>query len=92
MRADVTRQNSFANAMSRISALPSDKRVDALLEYFESTLNGMDTRRIRTLRDQIMERFSTCGSSFETCTLMIELTDLYLAVRESRHSHSTARD
>jgi hypothetical protein len=82
MRADPRRQNLFANAMTRISALPSGQRVDALLDYFEATLNGMEARTIRTLRDQIMERFATCGASYETCTLMIELIDTHLALRE----------
>lgn len=90
MRADLTRQNSFANAITRISALPADKRVGALLEYFEATLDGMDSRTIRTLRDQVMERFATCGSSFETCTLMIELIDIHLAWRESPRGHHAA--
>ena len=90
MRADST-QNSFANAMARISALPSDKRVDALLDYFEATLDGMETRDIRMLRDQIMERFATCGASYETCTLMIQLIDTYLAVRESPRGQSRNR-
>ena len=74
--------------MTRISALPSDKRVDALLDYFEATLEGMETRTIRSLRDQIMERFATCGASYETCTLMIELIDAHLAVRESPRGQS----
>jgi len=83
MRGDPTRQNSFANAMAQIAALPSDKRVDALLDYFEATLDGMETHTIRTLRDQILERFANCGASYETCTLMIELIEAHLAVRES---------
>ena len=83
MLADLTRKDSFAYAITRISALPTDKRVDALLEYFEATLDGMDSRTIRTLRDKVMERFATCGSSFATCTLMIELIDIHLALRES---------
>ena len=91
MRVYPTRQNSFADAMTRISALPSEQRVNALLDFFEATLDGMETRNIRTLRDQIMERFATCGASYETCTLMIQLIDTYLAVRETPRGQSETR-
>ena len=76
--------------MTRISSLPSDDRLDALLRYFVEVLSAMDTHSIRTQRDQIMERFSTCGCSFDTCVLMIQFIDGYLASREVTLAHRLA--
>ena len=84
MPADLDRQSSFTREMTRISALPENERVSALLNYFVRVLDGMDPDTIRSLRDQVIERFSTCGCSFETSLLMIELIDAHLAVHEVR--------
>lgn len=84
MPADLDRQSSFTSEVTRISALPENERLDALLTYFVRVLDEMEPDTIRTLRDQMMERFSTCGSSFETCLLMLELIDAHLAVNEVR--------
>ncbi|MGH7945625.1 MAG: hypothetical protein ACREH8_10390 [Opitutaceae bacterium] len=76
------RHNAFADAMTRISFLPANERVDALLKHFVGVLDAMDADNIRTLRDQIMERFSTCGCRFDTCVMMIELINHHLAFRD----------
>ena len=83
------RPTPFAEVMTQIEGLPADKRVDAMLEIFVHVLNSRDTDSIRNLRDQIMERFSTCGSSFETCVTVIEFIDGYLAVRDLRDRGAT---
>ena len=80
----VDRETLFANAMTRISSLPEQERVDALLEYLVEVLNTMDTARIRTLRDQIVERFATCQASLETCQLVIDFVNAHLARRQRR--------
>jgi hypothetical protein len=85
MPADLDRLSSFTSEITRISVLPENERVGALLHYFVHVLDGMEPDTIRTLRDQVMERFSTCGCSFETSLLMIELIDVHLAVNEARH-------
>jgi hypothetical protein len=79
----VNRPTAFVDAMARISFLPPNQRVDALLHYFVDVLSDLDTDAIRAQRDQIIERFSTCGCSFDTCLLMIEFIDGYLATREA---------
>jgi hypothetical protein len=84
MPADLDRQSSFTREIARISALPENERVDALLKYFVHVLDEMEPDMIRTLRDQVMERFSTCGCNFETSVLMIELIDAHLALNEVR--------
>jgi hypothetical protein len=90
---EVNRSHSFATAMTRISVLPTDQRVDALLEFFIDVLNATDPERIRTMRDQVVERFSTCGGSFETCQLIIELINGHLALREAvAWRHATGAD
>ena len=85
MPADLDRLSSFTSEITRISALPENERVGALLNYFVRVLDAMEPDTIRNLRDQVMERFSTCGCSFETSLLMIELIDVHLAVNEVRH-------
>lgn len=87
----VNRPLAFADAMTRISTLPNSERVDALLHYFVGVLSAMDTDTIRAQRDQIMVRFSTCGCSFETCVLMVQFIDGYLASREAGPAHRLAR-
>jgi hypothetical protein len=87
----LNRPLAFADTMTRISFLPSGERVDALLHYFVDVLSGMDTHTIRKQRDQIMERFSTCGCSFDTCVLMVEFIDGYLASRDTGPTHRFAR-
>jgi hypothetical protein len=84
MPADQDRQSSFTSEINRISVLPENERVGALLNYFVHVLDGMDPDTIRSLRDQVIERFSTCSCSFETSLLMIELVDAHLAVHEVR--------
>ena len=86
MPADLDRLRSFTSEITRISALPENERVDALLDYFVRVLDGMEPDTIRTLRDQVMERFSTCGCSFETSHLMVELIDAHLAAHELRQA------
>lgn len=81
MSAEVNHPHSFAANLTQIARLPAKKRVNALLDFFVATLHTMDPDTIRTLRDQVMERFSTCGGSFETCQLMIEFIDGHLALR-----------
>jgi hypothetical protein len=84
MPAEMDRQKTFTETLTRISFLPASQRVDALLKAFVEILAAMDTDTIRNLRDQMLERFSTCGCSFETCTLMIEFINRHLALR--RHT------
>ena len=86
----VNRPIAFADAMTRIAVLPSDERIDALLRYFVEVLSALDTQTIRSQRDQIMERFSTCGCSFETCVLMVQFIDGYLASRDAETVHRLA--
>ena len=81
MSAELDRQKTFTETLTRISFLPAHQRIDALLSYFVDVLGAMDTATIRNLRDQLLERFSTCGCSFETCTLMIEFINGHLALR-----------
>jgi hypothetical protein len=82
MPADLHRPSSFTSAMTRISVLPTDQRTGALLDYFLRMLDTQDEATIRRLRNQVMERFATCGASFETSVLMIELIDAHLARRQ----------
>jgi hypothetical protein len=92
MRGNKNHQNSLADVMTRISVLPASKRVDALLDAFGDMLNAMDPRRVRKLRDEIMVHFSTCGCSFETSELMIDLINAHLALRErGPRRHATRR-
>ena len=82
MAAEINREKTFADALAQISFLPANQRVDALLEYFVGILDAMDSATIRNLRDQVMERFSTCGCSFDTCRMMVEFINGHLALRE----------
>jgi hypothetical protein len=85
MRAEPT-PNSFANLTKRISSLPANQQVDALLEYFVGVMAAMDPHAIRKSRDQIVERFSACGCRFEMCLLVIEFINAHLALRERASS------
>lgn len=90
MSAEVNRPHSFAATITQIPHLPTHARVNALMDLFAETLKSMDPDTIRTLRDQVMERFSSCGGDFETCQLMIEFIDVHLALRASaRRRHVT---
>ena len=82
MSAELDREKSFADALDQIAFLPANRRVDALLETLVSIIASTDARTICSLRDQIMERFATCGCSFDTCRLMIEFINGHLALRE----------
>lgn len=82
MTAEFDRERSFAAAMTQIAVLPAHKRIDALLEFFVGVIGAMDSAAVRTLRNQIMARFSTCGCTFETTRLMIQFIDYHLALRE----------
>ena len=81
MGTELDRQNFVENALSTIALLPQSKRVDALLACFTSLLDSMDADTIRQKRDQLMERFSHCGGSFETCALVVKWLDCQLALR-----------
>lgn len=81
MGTKLERQKFVENALATISVLPHGKRVDALLACFASMLDSMEVTAIREKRDQLMERFSHCGASFETCALVIKWVDCQLALR-----------
>jgi lipase chaperone LimK len=82
MTAEFDREKSFATAMSQIDVLPPHRRIDALLEFFASVIGQMDSASVRDLRNQVMDRFSTCGCTFETTRLMIQFVDYNIALRE----------
>ena len=82
MTAEFDREKRFAATMTQISVLPAHQRIDALLAFFVSVIDEMDTSEVLELRDQIMDRFSTCGCSFETTRLMIEFINGHLALRD----------
>ena len=82
MTPEFDREKSFASAMTQIAVLPAHQRIDALLEFFVRIIGAMDVTTIRDLRDQVMDRFSTCGCSFETTRLMIQFIDYHLALRQ----------
>lgn len=82
MTAEFDRDECFALTMAQISVLPAHKRIDALLAFFVQVINAMDLNAVRDLRNQVMDRFATCGCSFETTQLMIQFIDGHLALRE----------
>lgn len=88
MTADFDRETSFATVMAQISFLPAHQRIDALLAYFVDVIDRMEPNVVRELRDQVMARFSTCGCSFETTSLMIEFINGHLALRELNRPHA----
>ena len=88
MPADSNREKCVTDVITQISLLPANTRIDALLEIFVGILDAMDSSTIRSLRDQVMERFSTCGCSFDTCRLMIEFINGHLALRELAGDHA----
>lgn len=81
MGTELDRQKFVENALATIAILPHGKRIDALLACFSGLLDSMDVVAIREKRDQLMERFSHCGASFETCALVIQWLDCQLALR-----------
>lgn len=91
MTAEFDREESFALTMAQISDLPANKRIDALLAFFVHVIDAMDSDAIRDLRNQVMDRFSTCGCSFETIRLMLQFIDGHLALREvTGQSHASS--
>ena len=82
MGTELDRQKFVENALASIAVLPEGKRVDALLGCFTNLLDSMDATSIREKRDQLMARFSHCGTSFETCALVIKWLDCQLALRD----------
>ena len=91
MTAEFDREESFATVMEQISVLPAHKRIDALLAFFVSVIDAMDSHAVRGLRNQVMGRFSTCGCSFETTRLMLQFIDGHLALREvTGQSHANS--
>ena len=91
MIAEFDREESFALTLARISTLPAHKRIDALLAFFVGVIDAMDSNSVRDLRNQVMDRFSTCGCSFETTRLMIQFIDNHLALREvTGQSHASS--
>lgn len=91
MTADSEREKIFAATMELISFLPANQRIDTLLAYFVEVMGGMDLDTVRELRDQVMDRFSTCGCSFETTRLMIDFINGHLAMRELTSQSATKR-
>ena len=68
--------------MAEIAILPEEQQVDALLHFFTTVLHEMPTDEIRRKRDDLMDRFSNCGCSYETCATLLELVDYHVARRE----------
>lgn len=68
--------------MAEIAVLPQEQQVDALLHFFTTVLHEMSTEAIRRKRSELMERFSNCGCSYETCATLLELVDDHVARRE----------
>ncbi len=68
--------------MAQIEGLPPHQRIDALLAFFVGVIGDMDTAGVRDLRNQIMDRFATCGCTFETTRLMIQFVDYHIALRQ----------
>ena len=81
MPSELARQKFVENVLSTIAVLPQAHRVDALLVCFSALLDSMDADTIREKRDQLMERFSDGGASFETCALVTKWLDCQLALR-----------
>ena len=91
MTAEFDREECFALTMAQISVLPANKRIDALLAFLVAVIDAMDPDAVRELRNQIMDRFSTCGCSFETMRLMLQFIDGHLALREvTGQSHASS--
>lgn len=70
--------------MAEISALPEAQQLDALLQFFTTVLAGLPLARLRERRAELIERFSHCGGRFETCSVLLELVDLYVTAREQQ--------
>lgn len=68
--------------MAEISALPEAQQLDALLQFFTTVLAGLPLDKLRERRAELIERFSHCGGRFETCSILLELVDLYVMTRE----------
>ena len=81
MPSELARQKFVENVLSTIAVLPPAKRVDALIVCLSSLLDSMDADAIREKRDHLMERFSHCGASFETCALVTKWLDCELELR-----------
>jgi hypothetical protein len=75
-------QKHFDAAMRAIAVLPAEQQVEAVLQFLTTVLSEMSIEAIRQRRNQLMEHFSNCGGSYETCAVMLEMVDRYLAVRE----------
>ena len=83
MASELARQKFVENVLSTVAVLPETKRVDAMMVCLSSLLDSMDANAIREKRDQLMERFSHCGASFETCELVTKWLDCQLALRRA---------
>jgi len=68
--------------MADIAILPEEQQVDALLHFFSTVLHEMPTDAIQEKRSELMERFSHCGCSYETCATLLELVDQHVMRRE----------
>ncbi|MEO6245413.1 MAG: hypothetical protein ABIQ12_08245 [Opitutaceae bacterium] len=81
MGTNLDRQKFVENALASIAVMPHGTKVDALLACFSGLLDSMEVAAIREKRDQLMERFSHCGGSFEACSLVVKWLDCQIALR-----------
>lgn len=68
--------------MTAIAALPAEQQVEAVLQLLVKVLGEMSVEAVRQRRTQLMEHFSNCGGSYETCVTILEMVDRYIAIRE----------
>ena len=79
---DGDRQKRFDAAMAEVATLPAEQQVEALLQFFTTVLNEMSADAVRQKRNQLMEHFSTCGCSYDTCSALLEMVDHHVAARD----------
>ena len=82
MRLDPDREQLFNEALSRIAELPPNEGLDVLLHFFLSVVNGMDLQAARQMQNELSNRFGGRFCSSQICTMMAEMVNGHLAVRQ----------
>jgi hypothetical protein len=75
---------------AKISALPAEARHDVVFALFSVGLKMMDRSTILGVREQLLRQFSHNDDASAMGTVLIEILDGHLALRDLRHEFESA--
>jgi hypothetical protein len=84
MRDYPDRETLLDEAINRTGGPLTDQGIDVLLHTFLGVLSDMELQTARKIRDEIVNRFGGRYCSEKTCSMMAELINGHLAVRQDR--------